>query len=76
MAKTKQVETPLLQANGRGYCSGVWLTPAQAKALAASMEIHIAQFEGLLPPKPSDNQKNYLAKIKERYEAALLVGAL
>lgn len=71
----KQTKDSLLQANGRGYVSGVWLTPLQAKGLADMLRISISQLEGILPAKPSAEQKNYLEALKKRlHDADIIAG--
>jgi len=76
MAKEKKTETNLLQANGRGFVSGVWLTPEQAKDLAAMLRVSIPHFEGTLPPKPTPQQNNYLDSLKKRLADADIIAGL
>lgn len=76
MAKEKKIEENLLQANGRGYVSGVWLTPEQAKELASMLRVSIPQFEGTLPVKPTSQQTNYLTSLKMRLEDADKIAGL
>lgn len=77
MAKSKKVQADsLLQENGRGFVSGVWLTPQQAFGLAHMMKETIDQYEQTLPAKLNPTQANYIKQLKDRLAAAELIAGL
>ena len=76
MAKNKKQTESLLQENGRGFVSGVWLTPQQAFGLAHNLQQTIDQFQATLPAKLNATQANYIERLRDRLAAAELIAGL
>ena len=65
----------VLQANGRAYVAGVYLTPLQALGVVQQLSVSIPLYEGQLT-RPSKEQEAYIDALKERLAAAEEVAQL